>query len=72
MLAGGVYSSLAAMLVLVVCENSTPPPGGYYATKYDHIDVDRVLNSRRLVMYYAACLTNKGPCTPQGLEFKSE
>lgn len=65
---------LASFLAMgVVCENNnTTPPGGYYATKYDHIDVDRVLNSRRLVMYYAACLTNKGPCTPQGLEFKSE
>lgn len=46
------------------------PPGGFYATKYDHINVDTILNTRRLVNYYADCLTNKGPCTPQGTEFK--
>lgn len=58
-----VVSSLVALA-------KAAPPGGYYATKYDHLNVDTILNTRRLVNYYADCLTNKGPCTPQGAEFK--
>nr|AIX97046.1 chemosensory protein 6 [Monochamus alternatus] len=42
----------------------------YYASKYDHIDVDAILNNRRIVNYYAACLLTKGPCPPEGIEFK--
>lgn len=50
----------------------SPPPGGYYKTRYDHLDIETILNQKRLVQYYAACLLNKGPCTPQGIEFKRE
>ncbi|KAJ8925806.1 hypothetical protein NQ315_009656 [Exocentrus adspersus] len=42
----------------------------FYASKYDHIDVDTILNNRRMVNYYAACMLSKGPCPPEGLEFK--
>ncbi|KAG5885076.1 hypothetical protein JTB14_036645 [Gonioctena quinquepunctata] len=45
-------------------------PIEHYATKYDHIDVEMILNNRRMVNHYAACLLNKGPCPPEGLEFK--
>lgn len=48
------------------------PPGGYYTTRYDHLDIENILNQKRLVVYYAACLLDKGPCPPQGTEFKSE
>ncbi|XP_022910866.1 uncharacterized protein [Onthophagus taurus] len=47
------------------------PPGGYYTTRYDHLDIENILNQKRLVHYYAACLLDKGPCTPQGIEFKN-
>ncbi|XP_056643559.1 uncharacterized protein LOC130449635 isoform X1 [Diorhabda sublineata] len=42
----------------------------YYTTKYDHVDVEMILSNRRLVYYYTACILNKGPCSPEGLEFK--
>ncbi|XP_074034585.1 chemosensory protein 6 isoform X2 [Leptinotarsa decemlineata] len=45
-------------------------PAEYYATKYDHIDIEMILNNRRMVNYYTACMLNKGPCPPEGLEFK--
>lgn len=48
------------------------PPGGYYTPRYDHFDIENILNQKRLVQYYAACLLDKGVCTPQGTEFKSE
>lgn len=47
-------------------------PADYYATKYDHIDVESILNNKRMVTHYAACLISKGPCPPDGLEFKSK
>ncbi|CAH1988475.1 unnamed protein product [Acanthoscelides obtectus] len=46
-------------------------PVQYYATKYDHIDVEMILNNRRMVNYYSGCLLNKGPCPPEGVEFKT-
>lgn len=56
-----------AFIVLVDGE-----PIVYYATKYDHLDLEEILSNRRMVKYYANCLLSKGPCTPQGLELKSE
>uniref|UniRef100_A0A310S9T4 Chemosensory protein 11 n=1 Tax=Chrysomela lapponica TaxID=153811 RepID=A0A310S9T4_CHRLA len=61
------------LLPLFVCGLSGLVAAGplqYYATKYDHIDVETILNNRRMVNYYAACLLNKGPCPPEGVEFK--
>jgi hypothetical protein len=43
-----------------------------YTTRYDHIDVDGILKSERLLRNYFNCLMDKGPCTREGLELKSE
>ncbi|CAH1116684.1 unnamed protein product [Phaedon cochleariae] len=45
-------------------------PIKYYHSKYDHVDVEMILNNRRMVKYYAACILNEGPCPPEGVEFK--
>lgn len=42
-----------------------------YENKYDHVDIEAILNNRRMVNYYTACLVSRGPCTPQGTELKS-
>nr|USF20783.1 chemosensory protein [Lasioderma serricorne] len=42
-----------------------------YTTKYDNIDIDRIVNSRRLLQNYVNCLLDKGPCTPEGKELKT-
>lgn len=47
-------------------------PAEFYASKYDHVDIEAILNNRRFVTHYAACLLSKGPCTPDGVEFKSK
>ncbi|XP_065168946.1 uncharacterized protein [Atheta coriaria] len=61
----------AWLLHLAAGQNSpAPPPGGYYTTRYDHIDIEHILNQKRLVHYYTECLLDRGPCTPQGIEFK--
>ncbi|GLV39844.1 Ejaculatory bulb protein III [Carabus blaptoides fortunei] len=53
-----------AALALTITED------GYYDTRYNHLDIERILNNKRLVTYYAMCLIGTGPCTPQGTEFK--
>lgn len=45
--------------------------GSTYTTKYDNIDVDQVLASKRLVNSYVQCLLDKKPCTPEGAELRS-
>lgn len=43
-----------------------------YTTRYDNIDIDRIVASRRLLLNYVNCLLDKGPCTAEGKELKSE
>lgn len=43
-----------------------------YTTKYDNIDVDSILSSKRLLKNYLNCLLDKGPCTADGRELKSK
>lgn len=45
---------------------------GKYTTKYDNIDVDRILSSKRLLQNYMNCLLDKGPCTAEGKELKGK
>lgn len=44
---------------------------GSYTNKYDNIDIDQVLASKRLVSSYVQCLLDKKPCTPEGAELRS-
>lgn len=48
------------------------PKDPAYTTKYDNIDVDQVLASKRLVNSYVQCLLDKKPCTPEGAELRSK
>ena len=43
-----------------------------YSTKYDNIDLDEILNNRRLLTGYVNCLLDKGACSPEGVELKSK
>lgn len=41
-----------------------------YTTRYDRIDVDRILSSKRLVRNYVDCILDRKPCPPDGAELK--
>ena len=43
-----------------------------YTTRYDNIDIDHIVQSKRLLTSYVNCLLEKGPCTTEGKELKSE
>jgi len=51
-------------------KDAAPATGGSYTNKYDNIDVDQVLASKRLVATYVQCLLDKKPCTPEGAELR--
>lgn len=56
--------------VSVAGEDKKSETGGY-ETKYDNIDLDELLKNDRLRKNYVKCLLNEGPCTPDGLELRS-
>lgn len=42
-----------------------------YVNRFEHLDIDKILTSKRLVDNYVICLTNKKrPCPPEGAELK--
>nr|CAD7450696.1 unnamed protein product [Timema bartmani] len=41
-----------------------------YTTRYDHLNLDVILNNRRLVMSYVDCLLGKKRCSPDASELK--
>nr|UDM59694.1 putative chemosensory protein 1 [Corcyra cephalonica] len=45
-------------------------PGYTYTDKWDHINVDEILGSQRLLRGYVDCLMDKGRCTPDGKALK--
>lgn len=55
-----------AVLVTVVAAR----PQDTYTSRFDNIDVDRILKSDRLFQNYFNCLLGKGKCTPDGKELK--
>jgi len=47
-------------------------PHGTYHSKFEKLDLDMILASRRLVNNYVACLVGTRPCTAEGHELKGE
>ncbi|CAG9133945.1 unnamed protein product [Plutella xylostella] len=42
-----------------------------YDSRYDYLDVDAILDSKRLVRNYVDCLIAIKPCTPEGKALKT-
>ena len=57
---------LVAVCLAMVASQKT------YTNKFDNVDVDGVLGNNRILTNYIKCLMEKGPCTPEGRELKSE
>ncbi|CAF4807649.1 unnamed protein product [Pieris macdunnoughi] len=41
-----------------------------YTDRYDNINVNEILQNKRLVMSYVKCLLDQGRCTPEGNALK--
>ncbi|KAK0181344.1 hypothetical protein PV327_003636 [Microctonus hyperodae] len=46
------------------------PQQNVYMTRWDKVDLDRILENKRLLHYYYNCLMKKGPCPPDGKELR--
>lgn len=63
---------LLLLVALACCIAATwAKPGSTYTDKWDHINVDEILESDRLLKGYVDCLLDKGRCTPDGKELKT-
>ncbi|XP_053615079.1 ejaculatory bulb-specific protein 3 [Plodia interpunctella] len=47
------------------------PEKEYYTDKYDNIDLDEILDNRRLLIPYIKCSLDQGKCSADGREMKS-
>ncbi|XP_050315596.1 ejaculatory bulb-specific protein 3-like [Anthonomus grandis grandis] len=60
------YYSILVLVVLASIALAQNP----YTTKYDNVDVDRILKNDRVLTNYIKCMMDEGPCTAEGRELK--
>jgi len=60
------------LLLLLVAVLATAEKPKSYTTKYDNVDVERILSNGRILTNYIKCVMDEGPCTPEGRELKSK
>ena len=60
------------LLLLLVAVLATAEKPKVYSTKYDSVDVERILSNGRILTNYIKCVMDEGPCTPEGRELKSK
>ncbi|XP_022911035.1 ejaculatory bulb-specific protein 3-like [Onthophagus taurus] len=58
-----LYFLIGYVFLLVNCADK-------YTTKYDGINVNDIINNRRLLLGYCRCLLGKSACSPDGAELK--
>lgn len=66
-----IFISLTVFTILpsnISC-NMWPKKDHYY-TRWDKVNIDKILENKRLLKYYFNCLMSKGPCPPDGQELK--
>lgn len=46
--------------------------GQTYNSRFDDINVDEILQNKRVLKNYIKCMLDEGPCTAEGREFRSK
>nr|QEI46802.1 chemosensory protein 4 [Galleria mellonella] len=59
-----VILMLLAVATLALAEESK------YTDRYDNVNIDEILNNRRLLVAYVKCILETGRCTAEGKELK--
>lgn len=67
-----MITSLVSVLILITVASSNVIENKTYTTKYDNVDIEEVIKNERLLKNYVDCLLEKGHCTPDGIELRSE
>ncbi|XP_014365770.2 uncharacterized protein LOC106716719 [Papilio machaon] len=63
--------SVVVLSLIFVLATAVAGPAGQYTDRYDNINIDEILENRRLLIPYVHCLLEQGKCTPEGKELKS-
>lgn len=63
-------TTIAVLLSLVAVALTANPP--QFTSRLSDADVDKILNNPRILNNYVKCVVDKGPCTAEGKELKSE
>lgn len=50
--------------------NNLPSAQPTYITRYDYLDIDKILTNERILKRLMDCLMERGPCTREGKELK--
>ncbi|CAH1640301.1 unnamed protein product [Spodoptera littoralis] len=58
-----VLSIVVTMAAFVAAET--------YTDRYDHINIDEIIENRKLLVPYIKCTLDQGRCTPEGRELKA-
>lgn len=59
-------------LVVLSCVVAVAIASDKYTDKYDNIDIQEILDNKRLLQAYVDCLMERGKCTAEGKELKGE
>lgn len=68
-----IVSPLSIIILLVAQSNfvkDLPTPQPTYITKYDYLDIDKILENERILRRLMDCIMDRGPCTRAGKELK--
>nr|QGH51244.1 putative chemosensory protein 1 [Conopomorpha sinensis] len=61
---------LIALCALAVVVAVSARPEATYTDRFDNINLDEILDNKRLLEPYVKCLLDKGRCTPDAKELK--
>lgn len=61
---------LCVLAVFAAVAVAVPADRKQYTSKYDNVDIDRVLNNERILTNYIKCMMDEGSCSPDGRELK--
>nr|QEV81552.1 chemosensory protein 7 [Grapholita molesta] len=63
--------TILIVCVLALAAVAYARPGDTYTDKFDNVNLDEILENRRLLIPYIKCVLEQGKCTPDGKELKS-
>ncbi|CAG9795815.1 unnamed protein product [Diatraea saccharalis] len=67
-----VSNEMAAKYFIALClvVAAVARPSDKYTDKYDNLNLDEILENKRLLLAYVNCILDKGKCSPEGKELK--
>ncbi|RVE52706.1 hypothetical protein evm_002579 [Chilo suppressalis] len=62
--------SFKYLIMLCLVAAAVARPEDKYTDKYDNLNLDEILENKRLLQAYVNCILDKGKCSPEGKELK--